>query len=587
MGIVGIAGITGTPAGCLPVHAASACSILSILSPANDQLLTSYNGMDAPSLIPAIFGSDIDREPSNPPQKMWPAATGSAAPVLSDLPLPGLLRETALPVDYCGLHQGMAAALILAVLGGWISLQTYSTNRKLRHEMQERKSAEAKFRSLVEQRLVGIFIIQDCQFVYINPKFAQMFGYPVEDMMDRLGPLDLIAQADQMQAHEYLCHPPSSDNSGIHHTFSAIRRDGSLFELGISGEAHDYQGRPAILGVALDITEQNRMQRQLNYLAFYDSLTELPNRALFFDRLNQTLAYHKRSGSSFALMVLDLDGFKGVNDAYGHQVGDLLLVAVGRQLRNCIREADTVARMGGDEFTIILQDIHQSDNVILVANKILATLTEPLFLMGYTCRISASLGICIAPRDGSDMETLLSCADAAMYESKARGKNTYTFYRSALNSDRLAKTPLLEWSEQLHLGVTVIDEQHSQMVALLNRIGEAIKQGREEESVMVLFNELAAFSHMHFETERQLMDETVYTDIVAHQQEHRKLLEELHSIRGQFDSVSPLLTLQTLKDWLRSHIIHSDRALAEALIASGTETATQELFQTLHQPIEE
>lgn len=579
----------GALVGCLPHTASAACLALSILSPVDDPLLIPRNDVDAPSRTPATFGIDADRS-SNNPQQARSTVAGTADSILSpDPPLPSLLRETALPTDYCWLHQGVAAALILAVLGGWISLQAYSANRKLRHEMRECESAEAKFRGLVEQRLMGIFIIQDCQFVYINPKFAQMFGYPVEDIMGCLGPLDLIAQADQAQAHEYLCHPPGSHDSGIHRTFSAVRSDGSLFELGISGEAHDYEGRPAILGVALDITEQNRMQRQLNYLAFYDSLTELPNRALFFDRLNQTLAYHKRTGGSFALMVLDLDGFKGVNDAYGHQIGDLLLVAVGRQLRSCVREADTVARMGGDEFTIILQDIHQSDNVILVANKILATLTEPLFLMGHTCRISASLGICIAPRDGSDMETLLNCADAAMYESKARSKNTYTFYQSALATDRPAKTPLLEWNEQLCLGVAIIDEQHSQMVALLNRIGEAIKQGREEEFVMALFDELAAFSHLHFETERQLMDTSTYTDIVAHQQEHRKLLEELHSIRNQFDGASPLLTLQTLKDWLRSHIVHSDRALADALLVDEIEAAasSQQLFRAPPQTIGE
>lgn len=581
-----LVGIAGIMVGWLPGHNIAAAPLLATLATADELLPVQRSITDFPKIAMATVKTVAGGNHAHPQQAPPPVASLANTLLLPDMPLPqGLLRDGPVAENSCSLQQVWAAAIILAGLSIWFLLQIHGTNRKLRHNIRQCEIAAAKFRGLVEQRLMGLFIIQDSRFVYINPKFAQMFGYTVEDIMGHIEPLDLIAAADQAQVHEYLCHPPVGSDCGIHQTFSAIRSDGSVFELGISGEARDYEGRPAILGVALDITEQNRIQRQLNYLAFYDPLTELPNRALFFDRLNQALAYHKRTGGSFALMVLDLDGFKRVNDSYGHPIGDMLLVAVGRQLRTCIREADTVARMGGDEFTILLQDIHQSDNVTLVASKILATLAEPVLLMEHTCHISASIGICIAPRDGHDMETLLSCADAAMYESKARGKNTYTFYRPTPMTDRPAKIPLLEWNEQLNLGVPLLDEQHIQMVALLNRIGAAIKEGNEEESIMALFEELAALTHVHFETEQQLMDELDYADNTAHRQEHRKLLEELRSIQRQFDSASPLLTLQTLKDWLRSHITHSDRALALTLLASdaGTDAAAPELPHHLPQ----
>ena len=205
----------------------------------------------------------------------------------------------------------------------------------------------------------------------------------------------------------------------------------------------DFEGRPAIVGVALDVTEQNRDRRQLKYLAFYDPLTDLPNRSLFYDRLGQALARGNRDREPFALLMLDLDGFKVVNDVHGHETGDALLQAVGRRFQRCVRESDTVARMGGDEFVVLLNGVRDAEAAFVVARKILAALGEPFLLGGRECRVGASIGICLSPEDGDDMETLLGRADAAMYESKANGKNTFTRYREAL--------PAGEPGKMLHL----------------------------------------------------------------------------------------------------------------------------------------
>ena len=416
---------------------------------------------------------------------------------------------------------------------------------------------------------MGIYIIQDDRFVYANPKFAAIFGYTVEEIAGRMGLLDLTAQVDREQIEADLRRCLESQIGHIHSTFGAVRQDGRLIDIEINGEVVEYEGHPAIVGVALDITERNRVQRQLNYLAFYDSLTDLPNRALFFDRLRQALIQNKRDQMPFALLLLDLDGFKAVNDTHGHETGDALLQAVGRRLRGCVRESDTVARMGGDEFIILLSRLKEPNDAARVADKVIETLAEPFLLAGRECRVGASIGLCIAPEDGDDIETLLSHADAAMYRSKDRGKNVWTRYESTLLNGKPVKMAFLEWSAELSVGVPVIDNQHARLVALLNRISDAVKTGQEVERIMALLDELIVLTRHHFATEERLMDRYGYADALAHQQEHRKLVEDLLGIQRQFDSVSLMLTLQALKEWLLKHINGDDRRLAAALTTAG------------------
>lgn len=466
------------------------------------------------------------------------------------------------------LYRILAVGAAIAALGSLILLHSYRLNRHLRREVQERKIAEAKFRGLVEQSLVGIFIIQEGRLVYVNPKFAAIFGYAVEELAG-LGLLDLTAQADREPVREQLRRCLDEGSRGLQYAFGAVRRDGGLIDIEINGEVVDYEGRPAIVGVALDITEQKRAQQQLSYLAFYDSLTDLPNRALFFDRLGQMLAHSKRDGARFALLLLDLDGFKAVNDTHGHETGDALLQAVGRRLRNCVRESDTVARMGGDEFVILLPRLGEPRDAARVAGKVIEALAEPFLLSGRECRVGASIGFCVAPDDGDDMEALLSHADAAMYHSKARGKNAWTRYEPTLPSGKSVKMAFLEWSEELSTGVSVIDSQHAWLMVLLNGISDAVKTGQPEQRIQALLEELIAFTRYHFDSEERLMHQYGYAETLIHQQAHRKLLEDLLSIQRHFESASLMLTLQALKDWLIKHVTESDRRLGKALIAAG------------------
>ena len=201
----------------------------------------------------------------------------------------------------------------------------------------------------------------------------------------------------------------------------------------VKNGAQDYllkgEGPPELLARSIHYAiERKRAEERLTYLAQYDQLTGLVNRSLFRDRLVQAMARSKRLQQPLGLMLLDLDRFKPVNDTLGHSVGDQLLKVVAERLHECVREVDSVARMGGDEFTIILEGLTCEEDITTVAQRITKSLSEPFILGEHQAVISASIGITIYPTDDHDIDELLKHADAAMYRAKQQGGNAFQFH---------------------------------------------------------------------------------------------------------------------------------------------------------------
>ncbi len=188
----------------------------------------------------------------------------------------------------------------------------------------------------------------------------------------------------------------------------------------------DAEGKPIrSIGTVQDITEQKMTQERIEHMAHYDALTNLPNRALFYDRLRQALSLAKRHEAGLTLLYMDLDGFKQVNDTQGHHAGDLILKNVAERLTQCVRESDTVSRLGGDEFTVILDGMHKQDDVVGIAQKIIQAIAVPFDLEGNEGRIGISIGIARYSEEANDEDELVKQADQAMYKAKSAGKNTY------------------------------------------------------------------------------------------------------------------------------------------------------------------
>lgn len=213
--------------------------------------------------------------------------------------------------------------------------------------------------------------------------------------------------------------------------------DEALAVTALQNGAQDYLIKGQVDGSMLSRSiryaiERHQAGERENRLAYVDALTGLPNRRLFFDRLNQALSRAQRYDEKVALLFIDLDGFKPVNDSLGHDIGDLLLQEVARRLEGCLRKSDTVARIGGDEFTCILPHIERAGDINVVARKIIRALNSLFDIKGNKIHISGSLGASLFPDDSADCEELISNADAAMYNAKKQGKNNFQFFADIL-----------------------------------------------------------------------------------------------------------------------------------------------------------
>ncbi len=296
---------------------------------------------------------------------------------------------------------------------------------------------EAMFRATMEAAQVGIFVLQDRLFKYVNPFMLRLFGYTADEMVDRLGPLDLIS-ADE---HPFVLQQMDERTSGVRgqtYELTAVRKDGSLFPVTILGSPSVFNGRPASVGTVVDISVQKAAELKVRELAEFDALSGLPNRRLLRDRVMQSLAVAEREASAVALLFLDLDHFKRINDSLGHSVGDELLCAVAQRLSAAVRRVDTLARLGGDEFVLVMPGI-QAAAAADVARRLLGECGVPFVVAGHELTVTPSIGISIFPQDGKDIDTLLRNADTAMYKSKELGRNTFQFYAAEMNTATLER----------------------------------------------------------------------------------------------------------------------------------------------------
>ncbi|MDD5722811.1 MAG: PAS domain S-box protein [Syntrophales bacterium] len=288
--------------------------------------------------------------------------------------------------------------------------------------------SEERYRAFFEASRDGTFITAiNGRWIDCNPAMADILGYNdvealklfhinefYKDIEDRLRLEALLEERGYVQ--DYPADIRRKDGEVIHALITSIVRRKR------TGEIIGYQG------FIKDITERKRSEKTIHWLAYHDALTGLPNRTLFNDRLGVAIAQASREERPLAIMMFDLDKFKDVNDSLGHNVGDLLLKAVAKRMASLVREGDTVARMGGDEFLMVFSTIKQGEDVPLIAKKVVDAFQTPFICDGHKLTITTSLGISLYPKDGEDADTLAKNADIAMYKAKQSGRNRYVFY---------------------------------------------------------------------------------------------------------------------------------------------------------------
>lgn len=422
------------------------------------------------------------------------------------------------------------------------------------------KNDDGGYQSILEESLVGIYLIQDGVLTYANPKFAEIFGYDPDELMHKKI-LDLIYEKDQPLVIENVNKRLKGKAKSLRYEFRGLKKDLTIIEIEVLGTHIVFKGKPAIIGSAMDITERKenserlrmaqkvfentiegivvtdtkgmiqmvnpaftaitgytpdeaigrnprllkserhnqlfykdmwdaliktgtwqgeiwnrrkngetypewltisaikndygetthyisvfnditehiRKEEHIKHLAYFDALTGLPNKFLFGDRLNLAITHAQHHKHMLAVMVLDVDRFKRINDTLGHAVGDMVIQTVADRLSRCIGEGDTLSRLGGDEFMFILEEIEDVQNVTKIIHRLFDALTCPLSIHGHELHITGSIGVSMYPGDGQDLDTLVKNADTAMYRAKELGRNNYQLYTPAMNDKAIVR----------------------------------------------------------------------------------------------------------------------------------------------------
>ncbi len=302
----------------------------------------------------------------------------------------------------------------------------------------ELEKSQYQLQSIIHNAMDGIIMINELGEIHgFNPAAEQIFGYSQQEIIGTN--LKMLMPEPDRSAHDgYLQHYLQTGQSKIlgvrGREVTALRKNGEEFPMELSASEMMLGGHRYFVGIVRDITERKQAEQRIAHLAHYDYLTDLPNRALFLDMLEHSVAFAKRNSHRLAVLFLDLDGFKVINDTLGHDAGDLLLKGVSSRLQDTIRQSDSVARVGGDEFILVLGNIESDENAAHVAAKIIASLSEPFDLMGSRVQVGASIGISLFPDEEIDPDRLVKQADEAMYLAKKSGKNTSRFYRDVVAS---------------------------------------------------------------------------------------------------------------------------------------------------------
>lgn len=306
----------------------------------------------------------------------------------------------------------------------------------------ELRDSEAYIHAVLDNVNEGIIVIGEAGLIVsFNPAAEKIFGYAGQEIYNQN--FSLLIAADSLQlSGKYLKCTDEASVLDVTREVMGLRKNFSAFPLELKTSQIRIQEKLLFIITARDISDRKDAEQRISYLASHDALTSLPNRTLLQDRIQQTLLHNSRNNHQAAVLFIDLDKFKVINDTLGHDIGDILLKEAAARLVAEVRSEDTVARQGGDEFIILLSTINHPQDASAIAQKLLDSLTRPFVINGKELHISASIGIAIYPDDGNDIGLLLKNSDIAMYHAKESGRNNYQFFSPKMNEQAAEKQAL-------------------------------------------------------------------------------------------------------------------------------------------------
>ena len=316
------------------------------------------------------------------------------------------------------------------------------TERKRNEEMMTALLTEKA--ALLDNALVGIISVKDRRIISCNRRFEEMMGYTPGSA---IGHSTRILYESDETFTSFGTEAYRALNLGLQFaaTIMLVRANGEPFWCELTGRAFDSENpEKGSIWIFTDVNDRKLTEDRAVFLSHHDALTELPNHQLLKDRLEQAIMLADQGHNVIALMVIDIDRFKTINDSLGYGIGNQLLIDVAKRLKGCVREIDTVSRQGGDEFILLLPNLPNPDNCVTLVGELMAQISQPFFIMDKELALSVSVGIALYPDDGNDFESLMKKADMAMYRAKSAGRNTYRFFNEEMND---------EATEQLNISV--------------------------------------------------------------------------------------------------------------------------------------
>lgn len=441
-----------------------------------------------------------------------------------------------------------AGSVVLLLLLLWaiqlrrLNRQLADSQKKLHAELNERikyqnllDQTKDRYRSLIEMMQEGIVVIKNKQIVFSNPSMEQILGYPASQLINMT--LERLILAEDLA--DGLRHYKDRLNNGASQSKYTIRlkhASGMPLICEVSGTLIDWDGEPAVLNFISDVTLRVRQEQEIKFIAQHDQLTNLPNRSLLEDRLSLAIAAAERRQERLAVLFIDLDRFKPVNDIYGHETGDWLLQQVAERLTNAVRKSDTVARWGGDEFIILLPGIQLEAQIRAICEKIVTSIQSPFITKtAAKLTISCSIGVAVYPDHGLEADELLHVSDKGMYQAKRDAMNRINFL-FPLSESREINSLRLNWKDELLCGHSGIDKEHKDIFILANKLLRCLSQKTElpvlRDKLILLFEHLRT----HFLHEELILEKISYPKFHGHQEMHRQLLQEGQHLLSEFDN---------------------------------------------------
>jgi hemerythrin-like metal-binding protein len=411
--------------------------------------------------------------------------------------------------------------------------------------------------ALAASEALALGAVREGLLVYASPALARILGLASLESPRRFS--EFIAEVDRERVARALA---SAVEPGI--GVRAVRADGSLFEAQLSASRAQLSDGPAIAVALQDVSRTESDPRQLSYAALYDSGSGLPNRRLYVDRVQQAIIGAARSGRKVVAMALEVADRGPRSGAAAAALADGALREIGSALQSCLRETDTVARLGEDLLGVLLPRVGSRDEAAGPAARMAAAFADAGGSKARAAGVVLRFGIAAYPDDAPAPDLLLEQAMAALGNA-APGHGSIAFAPSASVREPPA---LVRWSTRYEVGVDVIDGQHRQLLELINRLGDDLAAGRDFDQLVESLKELVRYTEHHFATEERLMDE-IGAGAERHRAEHRRLIDGLMRYTVSLDAEGVSRSSRFLQDWLFHHIDEVDRPFAAFLRARG------------------